>query len=464
MAIMNTKRSIFIRLVSMSAVVAVLLSFAPTALPLAQSGTADTQSVENQPIMINLLAPPPAPFPLNPSWCIPDVDGPNDEAQQKDLTRLCLDTTTDPTKILVEWDWDEIGTSGANTMDASIFFDSDDDGFANYAVFVTTQNSPATIVPQPAGIRYATCPDDNSATQCGGAVEVVPLPSGIDCYVNSPVGTDPFPAGADYPNDAVGYCAVARSLFPTPPPVTTLLNVCSRTSESLTSDRSDCIASEGGGFILVKKFEVPPYQGDLFWNFTLNNGTSNYCVPISLNPDNTTGLGSKLCSVPASTYTITETVTLTNTLAGYSFYTSQCTDENTNVVGTGNGTPTVSGLVLTSGSSLTCEYYNSTPTAVGVSNFEATRQKKGVELTWNSVSESDVAGYNIFRNGELVNAELIPAKHKNQNAYSFLDDKAKKNGAYDYELQVVYSDNSKDTVGQASVGSDFQGKGTPKNK
>ncbi len=134
-----------------------------------------------------------------------------------------MDITTNTNVIEIEWGWDDIGSSGANTMDASIFFDSDGDGFANYAIFVTTTGNPATLL----NVRYATCPTDNSATQCGGAVEAA-VPAGVSCSVNSPVAIDPFLAGDDYPNDAVGYCSVPRPIFTAPPPVTTLLNVCTR--------------------------------------------------------------------------------------------------------------------------------------------------------------------------------------------------------------------------------------------
>ena len=41
------------------------------------------------------------------------------------------------TQINVKWGWDDTATSGANTRDGCSLFDTDGDGFANYAFCVT---------------------------------------------------------------------------------------------------------------------------------------------------------------------------------------------------------------------------------------------------------------------------------------------------------------------------------------
>lgn len=63
--------------------------------------------------------------------CVTDTAGANDEPGQKDLTKLCVDYAGVPTTVSTVWNWDDLGTSGANTLDACNLFDTDGDGNIN---------------------------------------------------------------------------------------------------------------------------------------------------------------------------------------------------------------------------------------------------------------------------------------------------------------------------------------------
>jgi hypothetical protein len=425
------KRSVW--LVTLTILAALLI--APTFRPAVQSTT---------PVVVSVPLKADSPgaiesYPLLSGFCFPDVDGANDVAGQKDLTRLCLDTTTNSSVIEVEWDWDPTGTSGANTMNALVFFDTDADGFANYALNVTTHNDPATLV----GIEWYSCVSDNSATQCGGAT-LLATPAGISCEIHSPVATDPFAAGQDYPNDAVGFCHFPRASLPVLS--SSVLNVCTIPSDVIDSVRSDCTAFAGGGFITIEKYENPP--AGITWDFLVNNGSANVCLPgPTITPDTTTGYGAKLCSLQPATYSVVESDYNTN--SPYSLVAWGCTNTvGGAAVGTSNGTNGTTGLVIASGTNYSCEFDNATPTAVTIGSFTADAASEGVELSWASLNETDVLGYNIFRSivpgvtGTQVNATQIPALYKGTlgGPYTFVDSSPVPGLTNYYQILVVHTE------------------------
>src|SRR5687768_13833806 len=63
--------------------------------------------------------------------CTIDVQGANDEPNQKDLTQMCVDALASPA---VSWQWDDTAWSGNNTGDACALFDNDNNGLTDYAV------------------------------------------------------------------------------------------------------------------------------------------------------------------------------------------------------------------------------------------------------------------------------------------------------------------------------------------
>lgn len=85
------------------------------------------------------------------------------------------------------------------------------------------------------------------------------------------------------------------------------------------------------------------------------------------------------------------------------------------------------------------------PTAVDVASFAGKASRKGVTLTWRAMSETEIAGYNVWRfrgaKGVKVNQTLVPAKGVSGAAtYRVVDRKARAGVAYRYSLQLVRKD------------------------
>src|SRR5262249_12012033 len=115
---------------------------------------------------------------------IVDDNGPDDEPGQKDLSFLTVDYGSPGAPLInVQWGWDDTATSGANTRDGCVLFDSDRDGNANFSVCVTV-----TSVGGGTTVTY----------QCGAAVRsrclgAVPG-AGATSNATAPTtpGSDPF--------------------------------------------------------------------------------------------------------------------------------------------------------------------------------------------------------------------------------------------------------------------------------
>lgn len=88
------------------------------------------------------------------------------------------------------------------------------------------------------------------------------------------------------------------------------------------------------------------------------------------------------------------------------------------------------------------------PTAVELNYFRAARAEGGIMLTWETVSEATLAGFNLYRRdakGEFVqvNDDLIPPQVGGQpfgSVYFFLDDDASTAQRYEYRLEGIETD------------------------
>ncbi|MCR4306157.1 MAG: hypothetical protein NUV73_03680, partial [Candidatus Daviesbacteria bacterium] len=78
------------------------------------------------------------------SGCNNDSAGVNDQPNQKDLSKMCVNYSGLPESINVSWNWDDTNFSGANTGDACSLYDTDGDGLANYSLCVGVAGIPAT--------------------------------------------------------------------------------------------------------------------------------------------------------------------------------------------------------------------------------------------------------------------------------------------------------------------------------
>ena len=124
--------------------------------------------------------------------CSVDSAGANDEPGQKDLTQMCIDPVTGQ----ISWNWDELSVNGANTLDGCALFDTDNDGFANRALCVSSTDGVAFTA-----IAY-TC-NDSRVDRCAGADAGTPASSVCSLAVTP---TQPFGPGANSPNDLTATC------------------------------------------------------------------------------------------------------------------------------------------------------------------------------------------------------------------------------------------------------------------
>jgi hypothetical protein len=162
--------------------------------------------------------------------CTNDTAGANDEPGLKDLTRLCIDSAGLPTSLSVSWSWDEISVSGANTLDACSLYDTDADRNVNFALCVTDPTDGPIVT------TLYTC-GDTSPDRCSQPLTSVPIFSST-CSTSTQ-NTDPFSAGASFPQDQVASCTVV--LADVDASSATLLDVCSYPAREPNSDTSDCV-------------------------------------------------------------------------------------------------------------------------------------------------------------------------------------------------------------------------------
>ena len=189
-----------------------------------------------------------------------DENGPNDVPGQKDLNLHGIDNSGLPNQVKVLWNWDELGTSGNNSLDACSLFDTDSDSKANFAVCVTTTGNPATLL----ATTVYTC-GDGRVDRCSSQIAAVSNPTST-CTVSSPSATDPYagPAnkdkGSSYPNDTRAKCTINLSDVGGAA-TATLINTCSYPSTQPNSDPSDCVLVPRDAFIVIVKVADPSNQG-----------------------------------------------------------------------------------------------------------------------------------------------------------------------------------------------------------
>lgn len=96
---------------------------------------------------------------------------------------------------------------------------------------------------------------------------------------------------------------------------------------------------------------------------------------------------------------------------------------------------------------LTVTYCTTLPSAVNLADFRAYKTISGVQLYWETFSELDLVGFNLYRrqlSGDYarLNADLIPAQTgglPEGNTYGYLDASALQGQTYEYKLEVIDS-------------------------
>ena len=277
-----------------------------------------------------------------------DQGGEDDLTGQKDLNSLTVDYgLPGATSVGLSWNWDDTATSGANTRDACSLFDTDNDGFANYA-FCLTVNDDTTV----STARLYSCDADSRADRCGGptgdtsftSTGTASVVAGSDPFKGSPThqdGNDCDANPACNSDDAVAVTSVQLADFGGA--TATLLNVCSYPSQEPNSDPSDCVFVPDAGFIRIVKDATPNTTAT--FSFTLD-GVSAF----STNGDGT----SALLPVSSSTnHAVAETAA-----TGWELSTASCLKaDGTTTTGTLSGT-TISGIDPNPGEVVTCTFNN----------------------------------------------------------------------------------------------------------
>jgi hypothetical protein len=277
----------------------------------------------------------------NPIYaCTNDVNGANDQPNQKDLTRMCTDVNpVNSNTFNLKWNWDDIYGSGAGaTYDSCALFDNDGNGFIDKAVcvqlFPDTNNQNLLVFNS---AKLYTC--NNDKVYCNGSVLVDPQPT-FTCNGGA-YGEDPFQAGENYPQDFVATCSIPNSVVDGMIPAT-LQNVCSIPSGQPGSNNSDCIAPMSEmtvlSFITVQKLAIPNESVDFAFTSvgTFDGGTTNITK-------NTTLVGTQAIRYVAypGTYSVTETP-----VAGWDLVSKSC-KAGTASYGTPSGNA-ITGIILPS--------------------------------------------------------------------------------------------------------------------
>jgi hypothetical protein len=171
----------------------------------------------------------------------PDVDGANDVPGQKDLSSQNVDYAGLPNTIKTQWNWDELKTSGNNTLDACSLLDSDGDGNANFAVCGTTKGTAEN--PIVTTTTLYSC-GDTRADRCSSQLGIIT--GGTSACTSAVSATDPFGGngklkGANYPDDLQATCNLVLDDFGLDVSTLVLINTCSYPSQQPNSDPSDCV-------------------------------------------------------------------------------------------------------------------------------------------------------------------------------------------------------------------------------
>ena len=334
----------------------------------------------------------------DPPLTFVDDGGADDVNGQKDVNSMMVDYTLAPGKIAVAWNWDDTDwTGGGNTGDGCALFDTNGNGFANYALCVTVAGSPATFQ----SLRLFSC-GDTSAVGCTSQVQVPPgsVASTATASVVSNsdpfgVSTSPYFTASHVTGNKCGNTPGCRTadtvanvtvaLSDVGGAAAKLTNVCVYSSQSLSSNTSDCVAAPNSGFLTIKKTTVTDSAAQLF-SFTTSrasqNGTSSFSQTVT---------GSQTDAVIASNVTFAAgPLDLSETVpADWDLTSAACTVQSSTPASTGTpnlATGTVAGVSIQAGLETVCAFTNTKrmpKISVTKSATPATYSNVGVTITYN---------------------------------------------------------------------------------
>jgi hypothetical protein len=222
-----------------------------------------------------------------------DDGGPDDAANQRDLSFMAVDHAPATGNLGVMWGWDDTAWPGGSTGDACAMFDTDADGSVNYVLCVTVGGNPAAqVAPSP---RLFLC-NDASLDRCTGPTPILAFTSTATASVVA--GSDPFAGVGGHPTtncnntpgcrtaDTVANLTVRFSDFVVAPGFSARLrNVCSYGSNNPNSNPADCAAVPTNGFLTIKKTTQTPFSTSTAFVFNSSrlsqNGTTSWTANIA---------------------------------------------------------------------------------------------------------------------------------------------------------------------------------------
>ena len=369
----------------------------------------------------------------NSITCSIDVDGPNDEPGQGDLTQFCRDTyyETDDDELAMSVNWDDVNLGGTNSADSCALFDTDGDRGVNRALCMSWQNNG---VPTPGYPKFYGC-DDNVAKpkQCTGYYDIPQTQPGsrFSCKLVD-TNDDPFdPVG--YDTKAICYIPFVQDNFLSDPWRITLLDVCAYPSRIPNSDYKDRVLGKTGipTLLVIKEVvfpeDAPATYRSTEWIIGINplplrpviNGqpADNHLFGDDETPTYALAVGGN--------YTITESKGALSpepylVLASQQYYcrnysgetvvylppTANPLDPNTwpPVPNTGISLP-----IVALNDKWECTFRNtySNITEVDLYDFRATVQPNDILLEWETVSEYNNLGFNLFRSTGQQGADMV---------------------------------------------------------
>ena len=287
-----------------------------------------------------------------------DDKGADDEPGQKDLSQLSTDNGNLPTSIGLTWNWDDTAWSGNNTGDACSLFDTDGDGFANFALCVTVSGNPAEFE----STRLYSCGDTRS-DRCDQPTVLISTFTST-CTATIPPNSDPFKNTASHSqankcsgpgcitDDTVAACTVRLADFGST--TASLLNVCTYPSAEPNSAPAECVITPNSGFLTIKKTTQTNENTSTDFVFNTNpasqSSVSQFSKSIS-GQQSEVVVASMVSFAPTNTLSITEVVPSEWDLTGVTCTVQSNVPQST---GTFNGTNAVTGVSIQTGLETVC--------------------------------------------------------------------------------------------------------------
>lgn len=266
--------------------------------------------------------------------------------------------------------------------------------------------------------------------------------------------------------DTANLIAISGPIVSPPADITVTTDVITTNFTALADALAELVTELCGGTCTVYKVidtdknittttdQVTIGDGVAGWSMNVTSmSTGTTLVLGETNPDLTTTSGAVNFEFDIATGTLPATISIQETLKSteWEFLDAKCYKSGTTplTVTVDKNTGTVSGIPFTAYNDIvSCYFYNyPKPTYVDLISFTAIVQGQAIVLNWETATETDNSGFNLYRATSLdgertkLNAELIPSAVPPGStfgaAYEFVDDGVAPGVQYFYWLEDV---------------------------